>query len=112
LSVRYWNVDSLTGRSGEVVEALSDRKVDTACIQETQWKDSGCEFYRAKGQRYKLFWMGGEERSDDVGIFVAEKWVDSVVSVERHSKRVLILRMVLDNIKRSYSLCSSLRETR
>jgi len=30
--------------------------------------------------------MGGEERSDGVGIFVAEKWVDSVVSVERHSK--------------------------
>jgi len=43
--------------------------------------------------------MGGEERSDSVGIFVADKWVDSVVSVERHSKRVpvLILKMVLDN---------------
>jgi len=41
--------------------------------------------------------MGGEERSDGIGIFVAEKWVDSVVSVERHSKRILILRMVLDN---------------
>jgi len=33
---------------------------------------------------------------DSVGIFVAEKWVDSVVSVERHSKRVLILKVVLD----------------
>ena len=54
-------------------------------------------FYGAKGQRYKLFWMGGEEKSDSVGIFVAEKLVDSVVSVERHSKRVLILKMVLDN---------------
>jgi len=32
-----------------------------------------------------------------VGIFVAEKWVDSVIRVERHSKRVLILMMVLDN---------------
>jgi len=41
--------------------------------------------------------MGGGERSDSVGIFVAEKWVDSVVRVERHSKRVLSLRMVLDN---------------
>jgi len=38
---------------------------------------------RAKGERYKLFWMGGEERLDGVGIFVAEEWVDSVVSVER-----------------------------
>jgi len=39
----------------------------------------------------------GEEKLDGVGIFVSEKWVDSVVSVERHSKRVLNLRMVLDN---------------
>jgi len=51
----------LTGRAGEVVEALSDRKVDVACIQETQWKGSGCKFYGAKGKRYKLFWMGGKE---------------------------------------------------
>jgi len=32
--VGTWNVDSLIGRAGEVVEALSDRKVDVACIQE------------------------------------------------------------------------------
>jgi len=37
--------------------------------------------------------MGGEERSDGV----AEKLVDSVVSVERHSERVLLLKMVLDS---------------
>ena len=47
--------------------------------------------------RYKLFWMGGEEKLDGVGIFVAEEWVDSVVIVERHSKRVLSLKMVLDD---------------
>jgi len=72
------SVDSLTGRAGKVVEALSDRKVDMACIQKTRWKGSGCNFDGAKGKRYKLFWMGGEERSDGVGIFVAEKWVVSV----------------------------------
>ena len=34
--VGTWNVDSLTGRADEVVlQALSDRKVDVACIQET-----------------------------------------------------------------------------
>jgi len=52
---------------------------------------------KAKDIRLKLFWMGGEERSDGVGIFVAEKLVDCVISVERRSKRVLILKMVLDN---------------
>ena len=41
--------------------------------------------------------MGGKDGSDGVGMFVAEKWVDSVVKVERHSERVLILKMVLDN---------------
>jgi len=59
--VGTWNVDSLTGRAGEVVEALSDRKVDVACIQETRCTGSGFTFYGAKGQRYKLFWMEGQE---------------------------------------------------
>ena len=52
-----------------------------ACIQETQWKGSGCKFCGAKGKRYNLFLMAGEERSDFVGIF-AEKWLDNVVSVK------------------------------
>ena len=38
--------------------------------------------FAAQGKRYKLFWMGGKDRSDGVGMFVAEKWVDSVVKVE------------------------------
>jgi len=56
--------------------------------------------------------MGGEERLDGVGLFVAEKWVDSVVSVDRHSNREQILKVVLDNgLLNILSLCSSLRET-
>ena len=39
--------------------------------------------------------MGSEAKTDGVGIFVAEKWVDSVVSVERHSERILVLKIVL-----------------
>jgi len=38
--------------------------------------------------------MGGEERLDVLRIFAAQKCMESVVSVERYSKRVLILRMV------------------
>ena len=33
--------------------------------------------------------------SPAVGIFVAEKWLDSVVSVERHSKQVMPVKLVL-----------------
>jgi len=39
--------------------------------------------------------MGSEAKTGGVGIFVAEKWVYSVVSVERHSERILVLKMVL-----------------
>ena len=95
--VGIWNVDSLTGRAGELVAVLADRKVDVACIQETKWKDSGYRLFGARGKRYKLFWMGGKEKSDGVGIFVAEKWVDSVVSVKRSSEWVMILKLVVDN---------------
>jgi len=34
--------------------------------------------------------MGGEEKLDGVWIFVAEKWVDSLVNVERHRKKYRI----------------------
>jgi len=39
--------------------------------------------------------MGSMAKTDGVGIFVAEKWVHTVVSVERHSERVLVLKIVL-----------------
>ena len=45
------NVDSLTGTASEVVEAMADRKVDVACIQETRWRGSGCKIYGTKGKR-------------------------------------------------------------
>ena len=55
--------------------------------------------------------MGNKAKTDGVGIFVAEKWVDSVVSVERHSERVL--KMVLGDclLKCFHGICSSLKET-
>jgi len=76
--VGTWNVDSLTGRSGELVEALAKRRIGLACVQETQWRGSSCRYFGATGKRYKLYWMGSEAKTDGVGIFVAEKWVDSV----------------------------------
>ena len=69
--------------------------MDVACVQEVRWRGSECRLFVAIGKRYKLFWMASKAKTDGVGIFIAEKWVDSVVSVERHSERVLILKIVL-----------------
>jgi len=93
------------------VEVLADRKIDVACVQETRWRGSGCRLFGAIGKRYKLFWMGSKAKTGGVGIFVAEKWVGSVVTVERHSKRVLVLKMVLGDCLLN-GIRSSLRETR
>ena len=76
---------------------MANREVDVGCIQETRWRGSGCRFFGAQGKRYKLFWMGGKDRSDGVGMFVAEKWVDRMAKAKKHSERVLKLKMVLDN---------------
>ena len=63
-------------------------------MQEIRWRGSLCRYFGATGKRYKL-WMGSKAKTEGVGIFVAEKWVDSVVSVETHSERILVLKMVL-----------------
>ena len=44
--VSTWYIDSLTGRAGELVETLAERKNDVACVQETRWRDSGCRLWR------------------------------------------------------------------
>ena len=87
-------MDSLTGRLGELVEALAERRMDVLCVQENRWRID-CRFFGAIGKRYKLFLMGNEAKTDGAGIFVAEKWADSVVRVERHSERILVLEMIL-----------------
>jgi len=56
--------------------------------------------------------MGGKDRSDGVGMFVAEKWVDGVVKVKRHSESVDTedgLGQQFDEC--SYGVCSSLEKT-
>jgi len=81
--VSTWNIDSLTGRAGELVEVLAERRMDVACVQETQWRGSGCRFFGAIGRRYKLFWMGRKAKSDGVGIFVAKEDNDWVKKMHR-----------------------------
>jgi len=61
--------------------------MDVACVQEIRWRGSRCRYFGAIDKRYKLFWMGSKAKTDGVGIFVAEKWANSVVSVEMHSER-------------------------
>ena len=53
--VATWNVSSMVGRSGEVVDALHRRKIDLCCAQETRWKGESARMLVAIGRRYKFF---------------------------------------------------------
>jgi len=58
--VSTWNVDSLTCRAGQLVEALKDREVDAACIKKHDGEVVVVNSMFYKGKRYKAYWMGGE----------------------------------------------------
>jgi len=53
------------GRASELVEALVDREVDVACIQETRWRGSGCRFLELKARGISC--SGWEVRIDLMG---------------------------------------------
>ena len=50
-----WNVSSMVRRSGEMVEALHRRKIDSCCAQEERWKGGSAKMFGAIGRRYKFF---------------------------------------------------------
>jgi len=36
-----WNIETMSGKSAEVVETLHRRKIGVCCVQETRWTGSG-----------------------------------------------------------------------
>lgn len=95
LRIASWNVNSLTGKVGELVETFDRRRIDFCCVQETRWKGDGKDFYGGLGRRYKLLSKGCKEGTAGVGIFVAERWTAHVVKVERISERMLLIKVTV-----------------
>ena len=107
---RWWsrvgmvNVGSMVKRSGEVSDMLCIRKVDVCGLQEVRFKNEGVRFKNegvkfSQGRqkmRYKMFWKGGKEGQNGVGIAVEEEWVGSVVRVMRASERLMVVELILE----------------
>ena len=51
------------------MEALGERRIDIACVQEIRWRGSSCRYFGTTGKRYTLFWMGSEAKTEGVGIW-------------------------------------------
>ena len=66
---------------------LCRRKVDVCGLQEVRFKNEGVKFLQGRQKmRYKMFWKGGKEGQNGVGIAVQKEWVGSVVRVMRASE--------------------------
>ncbi|XP_065321249.1 uncharacterized protein LOC135928721 [Gordionus sp. m RMFG-2023] len=103
--VATWNVGSMTGRAGEVVDVLHRRHIDVCCIQETRWKGNGTRMIGKTSEKYKFFWQGGNDGKAGVGVLVAEKLVDKVVEVRRLDNQIMIIKMIIG--RKLYNMISA-----
>nr|XP_049587334.1 craniofacial development protein 2-like [Syngnathus scovelli]XP_049587336.1 craniofacial development protein 2-like [Syngnathus scovelli]XP_049587343.1 craniofacial development protein 2-like [Syngnathus scovelli]XP_049587352.1 craniofacial development protein 2-like [Syngnathus scovelli]XP_049587362.1 craniofacial development protein 2-like [Syngnathus scovelli] len=85
----------MSHRSGEVVEVLHRRRVDVCCVQESRWKGGSARMLGAIGRRYKFFWQGCNEGTDGVGVLIAEKWIDQVLSISRVNERIIFVKLIV-----------------
>ena len=77
---------------------LTRRKVDICCLQETRWRGGSARKIEGKNSIYKFFWSGDQSGLGGVGILLAEKWIDTVLSVVRHNNRCIQVRFLVGTI--------------
>ena len=89
-------IDKIThGRASEIVETLARRIIDICAVQETRWRGCSTRMITGKHCRYKFLWSDDTSGFGDVGILVAEKWVEKIISVYRTSSRQMPLRLLI-----------------
>ena len=91
LRLGSWNVGTLTGKLLELGDALTRRRIDIACFQETKW--TGESTREVNG--YKLWYSGAPSARNGVGITMTERLKDYVVQVERRGDRLMLVRLVI-----------------
>ena len=47
------------------------------------------------GKGYKFFWQGCNKVTAGVGVFIAERWIDSVVDVDRVNEWFMYVKLVI-----------------
>ena len=95
LRIASLNVGTMRVRASEIVETLARRRIDICAVQETGWRGCSTRMITGKNCRYKFLWSGDTSGFGGVGILVAEKWVENIISVYRTSSRQMSLRLLI-----------------
>jgi exonuclease III len=80
----------MSGKSGEIVEVMSRRNIEIACIQETKWKG---EKAKELGNGYKIIYVGKQTSRNGVGVILNEEWKRKVVQVIRVKDRLIMIQL-------------------
>ena len=81
-----WNLGTIRGQSNEVVEVISNHKVDICGLQERRWRGVSARLVKGKDSIFKLFWVGN---------LLAEKWVEAIFDVKHVSDRIMLVKLVV-----------------
>jgi hypothetical protein len=94
--IASWNVNSLTGKSVEIVNTLHTKRVDVCCLQETRWKGQNTRLIKGQNSSYKLFWSGNKsDNFGGVGVMVAEWLAKDIIEVLRPAENIMAVKILL-----------------
>ena len=91
MRVGTWNVGMMTGKGRELVEVCKRRSLDILCVQETKW---GGNSSRQLGDKYRTIYSGESNNRNGVGIILSPHLSEQVVQVERHSDRLMKVKLI------------------
>ena len=98
LRIGSLNVGTMHGRANEISETLERRGVDICCVQETRWRGGSARMISGKSSHYKFFWSGDDSGVGGVGVLLAEKWTEKVISVDRIDHRLITMRILVGKL--------------
>ena len=93
IKVATLNVESMTGRNGEVVHIMARKHLQVLCVQETKWRGSKA---REMCAGYKLYYHGEDGTTIWVGIVLCDELKYGVLAVERPSNRVRRMKLEIE----------------
>ncbi len=76
-----------------LMDTLEKRRVNIACIQETEWV--GEKSKKVGNSGYKLWFTEKERHKNDVGIIIDRTLKNTVIAVKRVGDRIILVKLVL-----------------
>ena len=91
------NLGTIKKKEGEVVTALTKRRMDLCAVQETRCCGGLCKSQNRmpadKDSHDKFFWTGSKGGKGSGGILLAECWVVNIFNMVRTSDRIILLKL-------------------